>query len=110
MLGVAVDFAITKRVQLVCSSPAPHKADVSATVKPLGLIAGSRELPLTIARQVASMDQRPIVAVGFTDETNPVLERSVSKLEWVRVGQLSKLIKAFKDNGVTECVMAGQVA
>jgi DUF1009 family protein len=65
---------------------------------------------MTIARQVASMDQRPVIAVGFTGETDPELEKLVSKMKWVRVGQLSKLIIAFKDHGVTECVMAGQVA
>lgn len=78
--------------------------------KPLGLIAGSRSLPLTIARQVAAMDARPVVAVGFVGETDPALEPLTTALEWVRVGQLSKMIKAFKAHGVTECVMGGQIS
>jgi DUF1009 family protein len=34
----------------------------------------------------------------------------VDDIVWLKVGQLSKLIAAFTDRGVTQCVMAGQVA
>jgi len=34
----------------------------------------------------------------------------VDEIVWLRVGQLSKMIAAFTDRGVTQCVMVGQIA
>ena len=34
----------------------------------------------------------------------------MDEIVWLRVGQLSKMINAFKERGVTRCVMAGQIA
>lgn len=76
----------------------------------LGIIAGSRSLPLELARHARAGGIKRLVAVGFTNETNPELENLVDAMHWIRVGQLSKLISAFKAEGVTHCVMAGQVA
>ncbi len=76
----------------------------------LGIIAGNRSLPLLLARQARSMGIRHLVAVAFENETDPQLAALVDKIVWVRVGQLSKLISAFTENGVSRCVMAGQVA
>src|SRR5688572_22533071 len=59
----------------------------------LGIIAGNRCLPLLVARQARASGVARIVAIA-----------------WVRVGQLGRLISVFKDQGVTECVMAGQIA
>ncbi len=79
-------------------------------VQALGIIAGSRSLPLLIARQARQNGVQHLVAVGFTGETNPEIERLVDRTHWIKVGQLSKLIAAFKEAGVRHCVMAGQVA
>ncbi len=76
----------------------------------LGIIAGNRSLPLLLARQARSMGVKRIVAVGFENETDPALAGLVDRMHWLRVGQLGKLIAAFKEDGVTECVMAGQIA
>ncbi len=76
---------------------------------PLGLIAGSRSLPLLFARE-ARRDGRRVVAVAFEGETNPELAGLVDEIVWLRVGQLSALIRAFTDRGVNECVMLGQIA
>lgn len=51
-----------------------------------------------------------IVAVGFEGETDPALAECVDSLEWVRVGQLTRMIRALQQHGVTQCVMAGQIA
>lgn len=79
-------------------------------IENLGLIAGSRSLPLALAREARRMGVKRLVAVGFENETSPELEGLVDELVWVRVGQLTKLIEAFTRNGVHHCVMAGQVA
>lgn len=76
----------------------------------LGIIAGSRSLPLELATHARAAGVKRLVAVGFLNETDPSLEKLVDSMHWLRVGQLSKLITAFKENGVAHCVMAGQVA
>lgn len=78
--------------------------------QPLGIIAGSRSLPLMLARLARNAGVQPLVAVGFEGETDPALAPLVDDLVWVRVGQLSRLIGAFQKRGVTRCVMVGQVA
>jgi DUF1009 family protein len=76
----------------------------------LGIIAGSRTLPFLIAGEARKAGVRKIVTVAFEGETDSKLASVVDEIVWLRVGQLSKMIKAFKDRGVTQCVMAGQVA
>ena len=61
----------------------------------LGIIAGSRELPLTIAKEARRLVMAKIIAVAFHNETSPEIEELVDDVEWIRVGQLSRLIKFF---------------
>lgn len=79
-------------------------------VDALGLIAGSRALPLTFAREARALGVRRLVAVAFEGETDPALAPLVDELVWLRVGQLGKMIAAFTDRGVRQCVMLGQIA
>lgn len=94
----------------------PHPPDpvFSTTVTPqidsLGLIAGSRSLPLELARQARLAGVKRLVAVAFEGETNPALAPLVDEIVWLKVGQLSKMITAFADRGIRHCVMAGQIA
>lgn len=76
----------------------------------LGLIAGSRSLPIVLARQARAAGVTRLVAVGFEGETDPALADSVDELVWVRVGQLDRMIRALSERGVRHCVMAGQIA
>lgn len=84
----------------------------TATAPPatLGIIAGNRELPLLLAREARRAGIERLVAVAFEGETDPALASLVDETEWIRVGQLSRMIKAFKSRGVTRCVMVGQIA
>ena len=82
---------------------------MSESSAPLGLIAGSKSLPLLFARE-ARREGRRLVAVAFEGETSPELASLVDEVVWLRVGQLGKLIAAFTDRGVHECVMLGQIA
>jgi len=83
---------------------------VSATIQTLGLIAGNRTLPLLLARQARTMGITRLVAVAFEGETDPAPAKLVDDIVWLRVGQLGKMIAAFTDRGVKQCVMAGQIA
>lgn len=76
----------------------------------LGIIAGNRSLPLLLARQARSMGVQRIVAAAFENETDPALGQLVDVIVWLKVGQLGKLVSAFKDHAVSQCVMAGQIA
>ncbi len=79
-------------------------------IETLGLIAGNRSLPLLFAQQARQQGIRRLVAVGFEGETDPALGSLVDELVWLKVGQLSKMISAFTSRGITQCVMAGQIA
>ena len=75
----------------------------------IGLIAGSKSLPFLFAREARRRGET-VVAVGFEGETDPALAEEVASLEWVKVGQLSRMIRAFTSLGVRRCVMLGQIA
>jgi DUF1009 family protein len=76
----------------------------------LGLIAGNRTLPMELSRLAHAAGVKRIVAVAFDNETDPALTEFVDEIIWLKVGQLSKMIAAFKQHGITQCVMAGQIA
>lgn len=76
----------------------------------LGLIAGNGIYPETMARAARMAGVEKLAAAAFQDETEPHLTDLVDSLEWMRVGQLGKMIKFFKREGVTDAVMVGQIA
>src|SRR4029077_19237501 len=76
----------------------------------LGLIAGNRSLPMEFARHARAAGVKRLVAVAFENETDPALAALVDDIVWLKVGQLSKMISAFTDRGVKQCVMVGQIA
>ncbi len=79
-------------------------------IENLGIIAGNRSLPLIFARQARRLGVKRLVAAAFEGETDPALAPLVDEIVWLKVGQLSRLIAAFTDRGVRQCVMAGQIA
>jgi hypothetical protein len=76
----------------------------------LGLIAGNRSLPLEFARQARAAGVKHLVAVAFENETDSALAKFVDEIVWLKVGKLSKMISAFTDRGIKQCVMVGQIA
>ena len=76
----------------------------------IGLIAGSRSLPLDFARLARAAGVRRIVCTAVEGETDPAIASLVDDLVWLNVGQLGKMISAFTSRGVKQVVMAGQVA
>jgi hypothetical protein len=83
---------------------------VNLSLETCGIIAGGRSLPLLFARQARSLGVKRLVAVAFDNETDPQLAPLVDQITWVKVGQLSKMIAALTQHGVTRCVMLGQIA
>ena len=83
---------------------------VTKAPEKLGIIAGNRSLPLVLAREARTAGVQQLVAAAFENETDPALADLVDSIKWMRVGQLSKLIKMFKKHNISECVMVGQIA
>jgi DUF1009 family protein len=79
-------------------------------VNSLGIIAGNRSLPIALAKEARASGISKLVAVGFEGETDPALASLVDEIIWLRVGQLTKMIDAFKSRDVHQCVMVGQIA
>jgi len=76
----------------------------------IGMITGNGIYPGIFARAARAAGVTTLVAAAFVDETDPVLGELVDRLEWMRVGQLGKMIKYFKSHGVNRVVMVGQIA
>jgi len=76
----------------------------------LGIIAGNGVYPRLLANAARRAGVETIVAAAFTDETDPVLEQHVDVLEWMRVGQLGRLLKFFRSQEIHHGIMAGQIA
>src|SRR5437868_10347889 len=76
----------------------------------LGIIAGNGVYPRLLADSARKAGVRTIIAAAFTDETDPALAQRVDQIEWMRVGQLSRLLNFFRDQNVHHAIMAGQIA
>ncbi len=76
----------------------------------LGIIAGNGVYPRLLAHSARKAGVLKIVAAAFTDETDPTLAEHVDLIEWMRVGQLSRLLKFFRGEEVHHVIMAGQIA
>ena len=83
----------------------PHSA-----LDTLGIIAGNGVYPRLLADSARKAGVQKIVATAFTGETDPSLDQHVDLAEWMRVGQLSRLLKFFQEQKVHHAIMAGQIA
>ena len=73
-----------------------------------GLIAGNGRFPFMVVEGARRAGVSLSVA-AIREETDPELEREVERLTWVGIGQLGKMIRFFKGEGVEQAIMAGQV-
>ena len=73
-----------------------------------GLIAGNGKFPFMVlegARQAGIS----LSVAAIREETDPEIERAADHVQWIGIGQLGKLIRFFKSEGVERAMMAGQV-
>jgi len=73
-----------------------------------GLIAGNGRFPFMVV-EGARRAGVPLSVAAIREETDPAIEREVERLTWVGIGQLGKMIRFFKNEGVEKAIMAGQV-
>jgi len=79
-------------------------------VDTLGIVAGNGVYPRLLADAARKAGVKKIIAAAFTGETDPVLSQHVDVIEWMRVGQLNRLLKFFNEHKVHHGIMAGQIA
>ncbi|HRH42694.1 MAG TPA: UDP-2,3-diacylglucosamine diphosphatase LpxI [Pyrinomonadaceae bacterium] len=76
--------------------------------KTFGLIAGNGNFPFLVLNGAKKAGQKLVVA-AIREETDKRIEEVADKVIWVGIGQLGKMIKFFKSEGVEKAIMAGQV-
>lgn len=74
----------------------------------VGLLAGNGRLPFLFA-DAAKAQGLAVHAVGLEGECDPTLASAVASLDWVKVGQLDGVVRAFRGRGVEVAVLAGGV-
>ncbi|MBU0676162.1 MAG: UDP-2,3-diacylglucosamine diphosphatase LpxI [Proteobacteria bacterium] len=74
----------------------------------IGIVAGGGQFPLLFA-QAAKEKGCQVVVAAHRGETRPELEGAADRFCWVKLGQLGRIIKFFKDEAVTEAVLLGTI-
>src|SRR5258706_14001709 len=73
----------------------------------VGLIAGNGKFPFLVldgARKAGA----DVAVAAIREETDPSIESLADRITWVGIGQLGKMLRFFKDEGVDKVIMAGQ--
>lgn len=76
--------------------------------KRIGLIAGNGRFPIIFADNAKKLGYF-VSAVAHVGEAEPELAQHVDSIHWVKIGQLNKLINAFKSDNIQRAVMLGGV-
>jgi DUF1009 family protein len=79
----------------------------------LGLIAGNGRFPFLLL-DAARAEGLAVVVAAIREETDAEIDRRAAEdsgitVHWLSLGELSRLIETFHEEGVTKAVMAGQV-
>jgi DUF1009 family protein len=80
------------------------------TPEALGIIAGSGVYPLLLADAARVAGVKRIAVAAFTDETSHDIGNRADQIEWLRVGQLGRLLHFFREANLRHAIMAGQIA
>jgi UDP-2,3-diacylglucosamine hydrolase len=73
-----------------------------------GLIAGNGKFPFMVVEGARRAGVSLSVA-AIREETDPEIERVAERVQWIGIGQLGRMIRFFKSEGVERAIMAGQV-
>lgn len=86
----------------------PKNFTAMADIEKYGLIAGNGRFPFLVLES-AREQQVDVVVAAIKEETFPEIESLGFPVHWMGLGQLGKLIRVFKEAGVSKAIMAGQV-
>ncbi|CAN5890609.1 N/A [soil metagenome] len=73
-----------------------------------GLIAGNGKFPLLVL-EGARRAGAALSVVAIHEETDQEIGRVADRVQWVGIGQLGRMIRFLKSEGVEKAIMAGQV-
>jgi DUF1009 family protein len=74
----------------------------------LGIVAGNSSFPILLAKEAKEQGFN-IFCICYKGETSTEIEKLTEKSQWIKIGELGKLIQFFKDNQVKQVVFAGGV-
>jgi hypothetical protein len=75
----------------------------------IGLIAGNGKFPLLVLDSARALGYE-VVVIAIKEEASPEVEdHGAASVDWLSLGELSKLIETFQREGVRRAIMAGQV-
>ncbi len=74
----------------------------------LGLIAGSGQLPIVLARIIKGQG-KSIIAVALREETSREIEAHVDRCFWIGVGEFGALLDILKREGIQRAIMIGGI-
>ncbi len=75
----------------------------------IGLIAGNRKFPIIVACE-AKKRNYSVIAIAVKGETHSNLNSLAEKVYWLEVNEFPKIFEIFKNEGITDVVLAGQIS
>ncbi|MGH9665864.1 MAG: LpxI family protein, partial [Bryobacteraceae bacterium] len=72
------------------------------------MIAGNGRFPVLALEEARKLGLE-IVAIGIREEASPGIEPLAASVHWISLGELSRLIKILKQEGIRQVMMCGQV-
>ncbi len=74
----------------------------------IGLIAGGGDFPKLFLKKAMGKGYKVFVA-AYINEADKNLKNYTDSIEWLRLGQINRLLKFFKKNNVDQAVMLGTI-
>ncbi|MFH1152595.1 MAG: UDP-2,3-diacylglucosamine diphosphatase LpxI [Pseudomonadota bacterium] len=74
----------------------------------IGLIAGGGQFPVLFAKAAAARNL-DVYAAAYMNEASKDLSHHVKMLEWIHLGQVSRLVNYFRQHDVSQAVMLGTI-
>ena len=95
-------------LQAVAKRGRTHRSAPTFFTMRYGLIAGNGRFPFMVVEGARRAGVSAFCRC-YSRETVRGLKDEVDRLTWVGIGQLGKMIRFFKGEGVEKAIMAGQV-
>lgn len=76
----------------------------------LGVIAGNGTYPIELIGNARAAGVSALHVIAFSGETDEAISEHADSVEWLRVGQLGRLIDCLRRLPVSQAIMAGQIA
>ncbi len=74
----------------------------------IGLIAGGGQFPILFSKK-AEQKGYEVHAAAYVNEASKEIAGCVKSVQWLHLGQIGRLVKFFKANGIDKAVMMGTI-